>query len=57
VSAADAYSCATCGDAIEPDAEHYPHEPDCQLGVLGWCSCHAPTHPDCCPECDPTTPY
>ena len=48
------FVCSTCGGPIAADEEHYPHQPDCQLGYLSYCTCFAPTHPDCCPECDPT---
>lgn len=43
--------CAECGQPIEPDTEHYPHEPDCPGPDVGGCDCHRPTHPDCCPTC------
>jgi hypothetical protein len=49
--------CRTCGTDIEPDDEHYPHEPDCTLGDVGWCTCHHPTHPDCCPNCNEGVPW
>lgn len=45
-------ACSACGEPIEPDAEHYPHEEDCAAGVAGWCACHQPVHPECCPSCE-----
>jgi hypothetical protein len=49
--------CRTCGTDIEPDDEHYPHPPDCDRNEAGWCTCHHPTHPDCCPECNEGVPW
>ena len=43
--------CHECGTDIPPEAEHYPHQPDCTLGQVGWCTCHHPVHPDCCTNC------
>ena len=50
---ADAEDCVSCGEAIEPWTEHFPHEHDCERGADGWCTCHLPSHPDCCtdPDC------
>jgi len=49
--------CRTCGTPIEAGAEHYPHEPDCTQGSAGWCTCHHPVHPDCCPTCNTGVPW
>lgn len=45
-------ACSACGEPIEPGAEHFPHEEDCVAGVAGWCACHHPVHPECCPTCE-----
>lgn len=46
-----AHTCAACGQPIEPDTEHYPHEPDCPAPSSGRCACDRVTHPECCPLC------
>ena len=45
------HTCTACGQPIEADTEHYPHEPDCPGPNVGRCDCHRPTHPECCPTC------
>ncbi len=46
-----AHICTTCAEPIEPDTEHYPHDPDCPAGDTGRCACDRVTHPECCSTC------
>lgn len=48
---APAHTCHACGEAIELDTEHYPHDPDCPARDTGRCACDRVTHAWCCPAC------
>jgi hypothetical protein len=58
--------CAVCGEPVDPDVAHMPHEPDCPVpalrgrvpgagearDALAACQCAAYVHPECCWECE-----
>ena len=64
---ARARPCAVCSDPVEPEAEHWLHEPGCPVpamagaehvpgavevrDALDACDCDLVAHPVCCPDC------
>jgi hypothetical protein len=46
--------CSVCGELVDLEVAHFPHEPDCPNRIVGVqvdCDCDLVAHPQCCPEC------
>jgi hypothetical protein len=51
----DVHLCPACGQPVDPDVAHNPHDPNCpaRKHLRAVCVCDQWVHPECCWECNP----